>query len=396
VRITLTEPWSSFPFALADEVGMITSPTALKKCDPSKPPAQCEFNLKPVGAGPFMIESFKPKDSINLVRNPTYWGGSVYLDGLKFVNLNDSGGQKTLEAYKTGSLNVAYLRDASATSAAREAGYPASTDMNHAGGVLLLNMGLPVMCSSGKPESVCAGKPDGATPVDVPTKDLKVRQAIVAAVDPKVLDQRGNGGKGFPGSELIQNDFRWYPGVPGPKYDPEQAKKLVAEAKAAGWNGRVRLLYNNTPLGSAVGLATQAMLQAVGIDAPLDTSKDTAAQVQQVAIQRDFDVAGWGLAITADDGAFASLAQNLGSASPSNRVGFKNAIFDQSLKDLRTAKSDDEKKAAFKRISEQVAAELPIFVWSKIESRIVYSQKLHGTQRNHSGVVLFHQAWLEK
>ncbi|HUP73467.1 MAG TPA: ABC transporter substrate-binding protein [Acidimicrobiales bacterium] len=95
VKIALNEAWSGFPFALTSEVGMIPSPTALRKCDATKAINTCDFNLKPVGAGPFLVDSFTSKDSINLVRNPNYWGGQVYLDGIKFVSYSDAGGTQT-------------------------------------------------------------------------------------------------------------------------------------------------------------------------------------------------------------------------------------------------------------------------------------------------------------
>ena len=114
-----------------------------------------------------------------------------------------------------------------------------------------------------------------------PTKDLKIRQAIAAAVDPKVINDRGYQGKGLVGNQLFQSDFRWFADVPGPKFDVEAAKKLVADAKAAGWDGKLRLLYNSSPTAAAIGLATQTMLQNVGMTVTLDTGKDTNAQIVQ-------------------------------------------------------------------------------------------------------------------
>ena len=81
-------------------------------------------------------------------------------------------------------------------------------------------------------------KPDGVLVSNPPTKDPKVRQAIAAAVDPKVINDRGYQGKGLVGTQLFQSDFRWFPDVAGPKFDVELAKKLVTEAKSAGWDGR--------------------------------------------------------------------------------------------------------------------------------------------------------------
>jgi peptide/nickel transport system substrate-binding protein len=397
VKVTLSEPWSAFPYALADEAGMIVSPTAVKKCDPAKDKAQCEFNLKPVGAGPFMVESFKSKEAITMVRNPNYWGGQVYLDGLKFATLSDNGGLKTLDGLKTGTFDVVYLRDPAATAAARDAKLPSFFETNHGGSAILFNLGVPVQCTGGKPEAACAGKPDGPTAADVPTKDPKVRQAIAASIDPKVIDQRSNDGKGLPGLELLQSDFRWYPTTTTtPKYDPELAKKLVAEAKAGGWNGKVRLLSNNSPSGMSFGLAAQAMMQTAGIDVALDITKDTTATVAQVTTQRDYDLAGWGFAITSDDGAAMALAQNFASTSASNRMGFKSSIVDQALKDLRGAKTDDDKKAAFKKIVDEINTQLPVLIWAKIETRVSWSAKVHGIEQNHTVSMLFHKAWIER
>ena len=164
VKVTMSEPWNAFPWALASEAGMIPSPTALKKCDATKNPNTCDFNLKPVGAGPFMVDSFKPKDSINLVRNPNYWGGTVYLDGIKFVDLGDTGGLKTLDSLKTGTINAGFFSVPEAIAAMKAAKYDYHSWPTQAGRDLILNTGVSVTCAAGKPEPTCTGKPDGPTP----------------------------------------------------------------------------------------------------------------------------------------------------------------------------------------------------------------------------------------
>jgi peptide/nickel transport system substrate-binding protein len=398
LKITLNEPWSAFQYALSDEASMIPSPTELKRvCTATAPIRECTaFSLKPVGAGPFIVQSFVPKEAITMVKNPNYWGGTVYLDGFKSISINDQGGDKTYDGFKTGTFNTVYLRTPSTVAAAKDAKHPGFSEISHGGGLILLNMGVTVNCAGGKPESWCAGKPDGPTQSTPATKSLKVRQAIQAAIDPKVIDQRANQGKGLPGSALLQSDFRWDPGVPAPKYDPELAKKLVQEAKAEGWNGEVRMLYSNGQFAVDVALSTQAMLEAVGMKAIVDTSKDTTAQVVQVTSQRDFELSGWGTTITNDDGAVAALAQNLASTSTSNRVGYNNPAVDQALKDLRKAKDDNEKKAAYKIILENVYRDVPIYAWSKIEARVIWSDKVNGIVPNHSGVFFIHKAWMDK
>ncbi len=65
VQVTLKQPWSGFRYALSAEPSMIPSPTALAKCDPNQSPRNSAFNLKPVGAGPFVVTSFAPNNVIS-------------------------------------------------------------------------------------------------------------------------------------------------------------------------------------------------------------------------------------------------------------------------------------------------------------------------------------------
>ncbi|MEO5837614.1 MAG: ABC transporter substrate-binding protein [Acidimicrobiales bacterium] len=397
VKFTLTEPWPSFSYALAGEASLIPSPTSIKKCDPTKDVRTCETNLKPVGAGPFKIGEFKPKDSITMTKNPDYFNGAPYLDGLKFVNsIADGGGDQTFTALSTGTFNMAFLRDPAAVFAAHEKKFDGVSTFEQGGGMLLINQGVSVTCAAGKPEPLCVGKPDGIVASNPPTKDPKIRQAIAAAVDPKVINERGYGGKGLVSNQLFQSDFRWFADVAGPKYDVEAAKKLVNEAKAAGWDGKLRLLYNSSPVAQAIGLATQTMLQAAGMTVTLDTSKDTTGQVAQVTTLKDFDVTGWGLAIPPDDGAVWALAQNFSSASPSNRIGFKSTVVDQALKDIRQAKTDDEKKVGYKKIAETMTAEVPALPWAKIEEFIARASNIKGVTQTHRSGVFLDKAWIDK
>jgi ABC-type oligopeptide transport system substrate-binding subunit len=144
------------------------------------------------------------------------------------------------------------------------------------------------------------------------------------------------------------------------------------------------------------GIALQTMLTAAGIDASLDTTKDTAGQIAQVATAKDYDISTWGIAIAPDDGAMWALAQNLQSTSASNRVGYKSAVVDKALKDLLHATTDDQKLAQYKIIAEAVANDLPFYIYAKVEEFIVFSPKVHGVMQANRGMVLLNNAWIEK
>ncbi|TML13519.1 MAG: ABC transporter substrate-binding protein [Actinobacteria bacterium] len=397
LKFTLNEPYTAFYYNLSAEAAMIPSPTAMKKAcpDPTKNPNTCPFNLAPVGAGPFMVASYKPDDSINMVRNPTYYGGPTYLDSVNFLDSGDTGGLGTLDKLKTGTVQAAFLRDPAAVAGSKDAKFPGFSTLEQNGAIVLLNMGANVNCAGGKPEPLCVGKPDGATASNPQTKDLKVRQAIAAAIDPKVLNDRAYGGKLLLGSELFQSTFPWSPGVPGPVYNLDSAKKLVTDAKAAGWNGNVRLVFVNSEVSKNSGLAVQTMLQAAGMNATLETL-DSVAQQGVVITTKEFDVATWGMALSGDDGAIWALDQNLKSTGVSNRVGFKSTVVDQALKDIRAAKTDDEKKAGYKKIAEEVNLQLPFVTYGAVEEYNTFSQKLQGAVGGNRAYVFFDKAWFEK
>ncbi|HUP73654.1 MAG TPA: hypothetical protein VM282_11500 [Acidimicrobiales bacterium] len=104
---------------------------------------------------------------------------------------------------------------------------------------------------------------------------------------------------------------------------------------------------------------------------------------------RAADVPGVALAT-----AVFALAQNLRSDSPSNRVGFKSPVVDQALKDIRAATTDAEKTAAFKKISEEVNAQLPFVTIAATEEYNAFTPKLQGAVGR--SYIFFDQAWLEK
>ncbi|MEO5839499.1 MAG: ABC transporter substrate-binding protein [Acidimicrobiales bacterium] len=312
------------------------------------------------------------------------------------MSFTDAGGTQTYDSYKTGQTHAALLGVPTTVIEAHDAKVTGYSAHLQAGTALLLNMGVTVTCAGGKPEPLCTGKVDGPTATNPATKDIRVRKAIAAAIDTSVLNERTYSGKAMHGTQLMQSDFPWSPNVAGPKYDPEAAKKLVSEAKAAGWDGKLRLSYPNTITGQNMGIATQTMLQAVGIDAQLDTSKDGAAIANAVIVDKNFDVAAWGLTLSPDDGALVPLAANFSSTSGANRNGYKNAAVDQAIKDLRKANTDDQKKAAFKIIAEQVATEVPLLPLFKLEYFINWAPKVHGVVPTSRTVILWDKVWMEK
>ena len=94
---------------------------------------------------------YKTKDSITMVKNPDYFGGAPYLDGIKFVNsIADARWRlRRSHALSTGTFNMAFLRDPAAVAAAHEKKFDGVSTLEQGGGILLINQGNSVTCAAG-------------------------------------------------------------------------------------------------------------------------------------------------------------------------------------------------------------------------------------------------------
>ncbi len=98
-------PWVDFDAYLAGQLGLIASPTWLEavKADPAKA-------AQPVGTGPFIFESYAPRDRLVVTKNPDYWmqdseGRQLpYLDSIEFRVIED--GVTAGEALRSGEIDI--------------------------------------------------------------------------------------------------------------------------------------------------------------------------------------------------------------------------------------------------------------------------------------------------
>jgi ABC-type oligopeptide transport system substrate-binding subunit len=77
-------------------------------------------------------------------------------------------------------------------------------------------------------------------------------------------------------------------------------------------------------------------------------------------------------------------------------VGVKDPLIDQALKGLLTATTDDQKKAQYKTIAQQLTSDAAVLPFAEIEEFIATRPNVHGVvQTNRSGA-FFDKAWIEK
>jgi peptide/nickel transport system substrate-binding protein len=164
VQIVFSEPNASFLHQQAAGNFGIASPTALQKYGP------VGFGNHPVGTGPFKFVSYQTGDQLNLTKNAAYrWGptalgvGPAPLDTLTFRIVTDDSGR--YDALQSGQLQIAMSLPPNDIAAAQKSGSFRELTV----------------------QSI--GTPDGM-PINVtkpPTDDLRVRQAILCAVNQQKL-----------------------------------------------------------------------------------------------------------------------------------------------------------------------------------------------------------------
>jgi peptide/nickel transport system substrate-binding protein len=389
VVLTLKASWAGMPFALSTAPGMIVSPTAVAKLGDGLPK-----NPVGAGAGPFVIDSFKPGESVVMKKNPAYWGGQVLLDELRFVPMPMA--PLAYASLQQGGVQVAYFRDPSVIAQATDAGFPATKLKASAGSTLLMNNGVKVACAGGQPSPICTGQAEGAlVATKSPTSDKRVRQAVAASIDLNALNTRVYSGKAEVGSELIAKGTKWYDGVAGPAYDAALAKKLVTEVKAEGqWDGSIRLACHSAL--PDFGIAVKTMLEANGFKVTVKDNQNIQAMIADVIVKKDFDLSCFGTTIQ-DEYPYSALNRDFNSgftASAGNWVGYVNPAVDAALKSLSSAANDAAAKAAITTVAKAFTADVPFLALGPSTEIVTWQKNIQGIYPTLSAMVYFDKAWI--
>lgn len=356
VVFTMNAPWTGFPAMLAGGPGMIVAPAAYK--DPK--------NFTPIGAGPFTFGSYKPSEELVLNANPHYWKGKPHLAKLRFVWLGSDSAK--MDALKSGSVDVANIRAPQDVEAARKAGYAG------------------IMSTSGLASLFWINNRAGH-----PGHDPRIRQAINAAIDPNLYAQRTAAGAGLPTRNIFATSQRLYADIPTAGYDPAKAKKLVAQAKAAGESTTLTFLGQGDPVSQAGAVATKAMLEAAGFTVKTETLTNVADQLQRIYVTHDFDMVVAAMSLS-DELLYSRLASGLDSKSPQNAPGYANAAMDKLVSQARSA-TPAQAKVVAKKVDELWQKTIPGVVMGAGGFFQPWNSDVHGVQPDTETLMLFGQAW---
>ncbi|MDF1604682.1 ABC transporter substrate-binding protein [Nocardioides sp. YIM 152315] len=354
----LAGPWSLFPSILSTGPGMIVAPSVDEGSA-----------FTPIGAGAFVLDHWAPQEELVYRANEDYWDGPPHLDQLRAVFLNDQ--EASVDSLASASVDMALIRDPDKVDALLDDETGGYLNLLAGGNVALIN------AEEGRP---------GADP--------RVRQAMALAIDPAAINERAFQGHGLAGSTLFLDYSRWHTTTTGPDHDPDRAEALLEEAKADGYDGTVHYVDGSDPASRAVALTVKASLEAVGFTVDLDLKRSVADQITAVAVNRDYDVTGWGLNLREGD-PFSPLYAALDSSSSSTFGMATSPELDGLLSELMAAPDADAQLDVMDRIQQQLDTQVPILTWGPIAELNAWRPGVHGVVGTISSMVLFSKAWVE-
>jgi peptide/nickel transport system substrate-binding protein len=353
VVFTLDGPWGGFPYFLAGPGGMVVNAALVEEIGAdalnADPPAG-------VGAGPFVLTRYAAGEDIEMAANEDYWGGDVCVDELRIISLADD--QTTYETLRLGEADVAFIRDSRVIAQAQEGGMSGVGELSQ-GEQLMINV-----------------RPGTAG------EDLRVRQAIAAATDMDLVNDRAREGTANAAATIVPPDSPLFAdGMTAPGYDAERAAELVEEAKADGWDGQVDLVCSE--LYEEESIAIEGLYEGVGMEVDVSILA-TPDLIDRIVTERDFDVACWSLNVLPAS-PWARVDGNLRSDSETNRTAYAEPDMDAALQQLRVASTPEDTQDAIAAVQDVWNETLPGVMYAHSEEWVFWNDDVEGVAVNREG-----------
>jgi ABC-type oligopeptide transport system substrate-binding subunit len=110
--------------------------------------------------------------------------------------------------------------------------------------------------------------------------------------------------------------------------------------------------------------------------------------------KKNFHLAIGSLNAAGNDGAIFRIIRNLSSTSPTNNISWKSAEVDAAISKLRTASTDDQKKAGYKQVADAFMRDIPAVVLAAVPETIIWNSKVQGVVPTADSIVLLSRAWI--
>jgi len=223
----------------------------------------------------------------------------------------------------------------------------------------------------------------------VPFDDVRVRQALVMAIDRKKMSQALTNGLARPASNPY-GDGSWVKckddgALPN---DIEKAKALIKEY---GKPVDFKMLFTTTPRGRAAGQVFQQFWKQVG--ANMEMEQVDQATIPPRAFMRQFQLTPWRIIDTPDPN--VQMYANFHTGSPVALANYSDPELDRLLEHARATADVDQRIEDYCAISRLINKEAIWFWTFQNTYYAISSSRLKGLPKLYSGVIDVSNVWLE-
>ncbi|SEQ19943.1 peptide/nickel transport system substrate-binding protein [Faunimonas pinastri] len=327
VKFTLKTPFADLPVSTAHANARIISKAAL-----AGPIGNLETRAN--GTGPFKLETYDSARMVRLVRNEKYYvPGKPHLDAVEMMLFPDLAAETA--NFLSGSTDVMMtVQQADYQRIAGEAGV-------HAERVPSGRFACVVMRQDQKPWN-----------------DVRVRKALSMATDRDLLVEVILEGLGRPAYDsLVPPELQFATEKPAIAYDPEGARKLLAEAGYP--NGiKATLVASDRPaIRAQTAIALKQTAAAGGFDLDIQTMPHDT-YLASVWMKGPFYIGYWGMQPTID----ATYNLLLTSDASYEDTNWKNKDFDKLIDEGRSTVEESKRAEIYKKAQDLELAETPYVV----------------------------------
>ena len=303
-----------------------------------------------VGTGPFRFVRWLKGDRIELARNESYWGQKAPWDKIVFRIITSD--PTRVAALLAGEVRaIENVPTADLAKVARHADLSLYRVVSHR--VMYLHL------DSSRDKSPFVTDKTGRPLDKNPLKDARVRKAISKAINRQALvDRVMEGAARATGQLMPEGMFGYTPALKPETYDPEGAKKLLAEAGHADGFGLTLHGPNNRYVNDdQVAQAIAQMLARVGIVTRVETMPSAVYFSRANKLDFSFILVGWG-SDTAEASSplkalLATFSKEKGMGT-ANRGRYTNPRMDAAL-DQALSTVDDAKREKLLQQATEIA-----------------------------------------
>jgi peptide/nickel transport system substrate-binding protein len=303
-----------------------------------------------IGAGPYKVVRYTKSDRLELARNDNWWGGKSPWEKVTLRILpNDA---TRVAALLSGDVQV--IENVPTSDAAKlKADKRLTIYRMVADRLIYLHM------DSDRDVSPYVTDKDGKPLAKNPLKDARVRKALSKAINRPAIVERVMEGEAIPSGQLVPDFlFGATKNLQVEKYDPEGAKKLLAEAGYPNGFGLTIHAPNNRYVNDAkIAQAVAQMLSRIGVDTKVVAMPSSTYFTQATDLKFSFMLLGWGTGTGEASSSLKALLMTYNREKgygTANRGRYSNSKVDALTEDaLQTV--DDVKRGAYLQRATELA-----------------------------------------